>query len=173
MPRLTRIYTRTGDDGTTGLAGGARRRKDDARIEAIGTVDELNAQLGWLRAGAVPDMVDGELLAIQNDLFDLGAELAMPGERPFAAARVVWLEERLDAHNARLPPLAEFVLPGGNDACARAHVARTVCRRAERRLVALAAVEDVGADALHYLNRLSDYLFVLARVLARESGAGE
>ncbi len=173
--RLTRIYTRTGDAGTTGLTGGQRVAKDSPRVEAMGTVDELNSHLGLLLAEALPADVAGVLRAVQNDLFDLGGELSWPGHALLDAARVAALEQSLDALNARLPPLEEFILPGGGRAAAQCHVARSVCRRAERRLVALAGdgAEGVSATALAYLNRLSDWLFVAARILAREAGQGE
>jgi cob(I)alamin adenosyltransferase len=171
--RLTRIYTRTGDDGSTGLATGPRVPKDAARIEAMGDVDELNSVIGLLLARPVPKPHAECLLEIQHDLFDLGGELSMPGESLMQAERVAWLEARLDALNEGLPPLEEFILPGGGEAGATCHLARAVCRRAERHLVRLGREEPVTETARRYLNRLSDLLFVLARVLARESGAGE
>jgi cob(I)alamin adenosyltransferase len=173
MPRLTRIYTRTGDDGSTGLAGGERVPKDHPRIEAIGSVDELNSAIGLLRAVALDPSVDQPLELIQHRLFDLGAELAMPGTELVPAQRTTELEQLLDRFNADLPPLVEFVLPGGNEAAARCHLARTVCRRAERDLLRLAREHAVNPAALTYLNRLSDLLFVLARVLARRDGGRE
>lgn len=172
MVKLNKIYTRTGDDGTTGLVDGSRRAKHDARMAAIGEVDEVNSALG-LAALAVPAEVGAELTRIQNDLFDLGADLATPGS-DFApdemTLRVVpgqvdWLERAIDARNAALPPLTSFILPGGSEAAARVHLARAITRRAERAAVALAAIEPVNPSALAYLNRLSDYLFVLARAL--------
>jgi cob(I)alamin adenosyltransferase len=175
MVKLNRIYTRTGDEGTSGLADGSRRPKDDVRFAAIGDVDELNAALGLARAmaGAWPEIA-GDIAGIQNDLFDLGAELAAPGAARkeglrLAGARVRWLEERIDALNAGLPALRSFILPGGGEMAARLHLARAICRRAERSLVRLARQEpeSPGADALAYVNRLSDYLFVAARVAAR------
>ena len=174
----SRIYTRTGDRGETGLAGGDRRDKADPRVEALGAVDELNAQLGLLAAQVGVERGDGEtgalLEALQRQLFELGAELASPGAPPrLGPAAVRGLEARIDALEAGLPPLRGFVLPGGSVAAAQAHVARTVCRRAERRLVALAAAEPVGPHALAYLNRLSDLLFVLARVLRHREGLPE
>ncbi|OOG23787.1 ATP:cob(I)alamin adenosyltransferase [Thioalkalivibrio denitrificans] len=171
--RLTRIYTRTGDDGTTGLATGGRVAKDSVRIEAMGDTDELNCVLGVLLTGSLPAAHRDLLLEIQHDLFDLGAELSMPGESVLGSARVDWLEARLDELNAHLPPLREFILPGGGAAGAQCHLARAVCRRAERSLVHLAREEPVTETARRYLNRLSDFLFVLARVLGRESGEGE
>ena len=168
MVRLTRIYTRTGDDGTTGLGDGTRVRKTSARIEAYGSVDELNAVLG-----VCCELADGELLArmrqLQNDLFDLGADLCMPpgssGAR-IGAGRVKRLEVWIDEANAPLPPLASFVLPGGGPLAAHLHVARTVCRRAERRTLALSEHEPVDAQDLAFLNRLSDLFFVWSRVAA-------
>jgi cob(I)alamin adenosyltransferase len=172
MVKLNKIYTRTGDDGTTGLVDGSRRAKHDARMAAIGEVDEVNSALG-LAALAVPAEVGAELTRIQNDLFDLGADLATPGadfEPGEMTLRVVpgqvdWLEQAIDARNAALPPLTSFILPGGSEAAARVHLARAITRRAERAAVALAAAEPVNPSALAYLNRLSDYLFVLARAL--------
>ena len=171
MPkRLTRIYTRSGDDGTTGLAGGERLPKDHPRIEAIGSVDELNAAIGLLRAQPLGEDMDRPLEAIQHRLFDLGGELAMPGTELLKAAHTTDLEQTLDRFNADLPPLEEFVLPGGSEAAARCHLARTTCRRAERELLRLSRLEPVNSGSITYLNRLSDLLFVLARVLARRSG---
>ncbi len=172
--RLTKIYTRTGDGGDTGLGDGARVRKDGARVEAFGTVDELNSCVGVVLAfpGLVASV--GEcLLDVQHDLFDLGGELSIPGHRVIGPAHVTRLESVLDAFNDDLPPLREFILPGGGPAAAACHVARTVCRRAERRTWTLAALEDVSPEVLKYLNRLSDLLFVLARVLARFEGGAE
>ncbi|MGH8224626.1 MAG: cob(I)yrinic acid a,c-diamide adenosyltransferase [Gammaproteobacteria bacterium] len=170
--RLSRIYTRTGDDGTTGLADGSRVTKTGARVEAYGTVDELNAALGLVLAADVPAPEREVLLRVQNELFDLGGELATPGTETIKAATVARLESDLDAFNATLPPLKEFILPGGGQAAAACHLARTVARRAERRSFALAAEETVNAESLRYLNRLSDLLFVLCRVLTR-ADAGE
>jgi cob(I)alamin adenosyltransferase len=171
--RLSKIYTRTGDDGTTGLGDGSRVRKDVARVEAYGTVDEANSAIGVvLSTPSVPKAVAACLLDVQHDLFDLGAELCVPGHRTITAAHVKRLETVLDGFNADLPPLKEFILPGGGPAAAAAHVARTVVRRAERRAWTLASSETVAPELLQYLNRLSDLLFVLARVLARaESGS--
>ncbi|MEH3146889.1 MAG: cob(I)yrinic acid a,c-diamide adenosyltransferase [Methylobacterium frigidaeris] len=181
MVVLNRIYTRTGDKGTTALASGERRSKADLRIETYGTVDETNACLGLVRQHTTGDL-DGMLARIQNDLFDLGADLATPdtGE-PLAyeplrivAAQVARVERDIDALNARLTPLRSFVLPGGSAAAAALHLARTVCRRAERLAVALAATpgEVVSAEVIQYLNRLSDFLFVAARV-ANDDGAAD
>ena len=180
MVKLNKIYTRTGDDGTTGLVDGTRRAKHDARMQAIGEVDEANSAIG-LAARSVEGDVAAELMRIQNDMFDLGADLATPlgdvGGTDFAPsemvlrivpAQSVWLEGAIDGHNARLTPLNSFVLPGGSEAAARVHLARATARRAERAATALAAVEPVNPAALAYLNRLSDYLFVLARVCNRD-----
>jgi cob(I)alamin adenosyltransferase len=171
--RLTRIYTRTGDDGTTGLATGGRVAKDSGRVKAMGDVDELNSVIGVLLAHEVPEAHRSCLLEIQHDLFDLGGELAMPGESLLDDGRVEWLEARLDELNDALPPLREFILPGGGMPGALCHSARAICRRAERSLVSLAREEPISLAARRYLNRLSDLLFVLARCLARESGVGE
>jgi len=171
--RLSKIYTRTGDDGSTGLGDGSRTGKDAARVEAYGTVDEANSCIGLVLASDLPGDVRGLLTAIQHQLFDLGGELCIPGHAAIDDADVERLEQQLDHYNADLPPLKEFILPGGGEAAARCHVARTVVRRAERRAVALARVEDVRPQAVRYLNRLSDLLFVLCRVLARASGEGE
>jgi cob(I)alamin adenosyltransferase len=170
--RLSKIYTRTGDDGTTGLGDGARVAKDDPRVEAYGTVDELNSAIGMILAVAdCPPTIRGTLTEIQHDLFDLGGELCIPGSRAISAAQVTRLETTLDAYNDPLPALKEFILPGGGPAAAACHLARTIARRAERRAWTLAKTAQVSADLTNYLNRLSDLLFVLARVLARhESG---
>ncbi|MGE0082673.1 MAG: cob(I)yrinic acid a,c-diamide adenosyltransferase [Thiohalomonadaceae bacterium] len=170
MARLTRIYTRTGDDGTTRLAGRTRVHKDSARIEAIGTLDELNSHLGVVLTHALPDGVRQCLAQVQNDLFDLGGELSTPGRASLDGGYVSRLERWLDEFNAELPPLREFILPGGSPSAAVCHVARSVCRRAERRLVACARNETLNPQVMAYVNRLSDLLFVLARVLAREQG---
>jgi cob(I)alamin adenosyltransferase len=177
MVRLNKIYTRTGDDGTTGLVDGSRRAKHDARFEAVGAVDEANSLLGW----AVLALDEAEyLVRIQNDLFDLGADLATPGN-DFAPSEMVlrlvpaqteWLEQRIDAANERLEPLKSFILPGGSEAAARLHIARAAVRRAERAMTTLAAAEPVNPAALAYVNRLSDYLFVLARAV-NAAGVGD
>lgn len=172
--RLSKIYTKTGDDGTTGLGDGVRVPKDSARVAAYGTVDELNSALGVLLAAPdLPVPVIEVLTQVQHDLFDLGGELCIPGMAMIEDADVTRLETTLDHFNADLPPLQDFILPGGGAAAAQCHVARTVCRRAEREVVTLARGENVRVQALHYLNRLSDLLFVLARVLARADGHGE
>src|SRR5574340_742275 len=171
--RLSKITTRTGDDGSTGLADGSRLAKDHPRIEAIGAVDELNSQLGLLLAEPLPEAVRACLAAVQHRLFDLGGELALPGRAAITAEHAGELETRLEHFNADLPPLKEFILPGGSRAAALCHVARTVCRRAERACVALARQEALSPAALQYLNRLSDLLFVLARVINRADGRAE
>lgn len=170
--RLSKIYTRTGDDGTTGLGDGSRTPKDSARVEAYGTVDEANSAIGVVLAvPAVPADVRRCLIEVQHDLFELGGELCIPGHSAVTQDYVDRLEQDLDAFNADLPRLKEFILPGGGTAAATCHLARTVVRRAERRTQTLAHVEDVRPEAIRYLNRLSDLLFVIARVLARlESG---
>ena len=183
MVKLNKIYTRTGDDGTTGLVDGSRLPKHAARMDAIGAVDEANSALGL----AAVALADGEfatpLYRIQNDLFDLGADLATPaGEGDdfapsemvlrIVAAQVAWLESAIDDANARLEPLTSFVLPGGSDAAARLHVARASVRRAERAMTAMAAQMPANSEALAYINRLSDYLFVLARV-ANDDGRAD
>lgn len=172
--RLTKIYTRTGDDGTTGLGTGERVRKDCARVEAYGTVDELNCCIGMLLACPdLPATVSDSLQAIQHRLFDLGGELAVPGRDVILAADTTELEILLDTLNADLPALKDFILPGGTPAAAHCHLARAVCRRAERRLLSLQQAEAVNPEALRYLNRLSDLLFVISRVLCRSSGGTE
>ena len=166
--RLSKIYTRTGDDGTTGLGDGSRLRKDSARVEAYGTVDELNSAIGVLLA--VPDLpqaVSACLTEVQHELFDMGGELCIPGLSVITAEHVARLEKSLDDFNDPLPPLKEFILPGGGPAAAACHLARTVARRAERRVWTLTKTETVSPEVAKYLNRLSDLLFVLARVLAR------
>jgi len=170
--RLSRIATRTGDDGTTGLGDGRRVSKDDARIGAIGDVDELNSSLGVLLCEPLPPNIRNALMQIQNDLFDLGGELSIPGHSMVKDSHLARLDAWLEEYNATLPPLKEFILPGGARGAALAHVCRTVCRRAERSIVALARVEaDAVNDApRRYVNRLSDLLFVLARVLNRADG---
>ena len=171
--RLSKIYTRTGDDGTTGLGDGSRVAKDDPRVEAYGTVDELNATLGVLLAGELPDAVRTVLTRVQHELFDLGSELCLPGYTAIGDPMIAALEQELDGFNVALPALEEFILPGGSPAAAACHVARTVCRRAERRVATLAHGSTVAAPVGRYLNRLSDLLFVIARVLARADGGAE
>jgi cob(I)alamin adenosyltransferase len=172
--RLSKIYTRTGDDGTTGLGDGNRVTKDDARVEAYGSVDELNSAIGMILAvAALPRPIAAALIEVQHDLFDLGGELCIPGSRAIKPAQVTHLEDLLDGFNEGLPPLKEFILPGGGPAASACHLARTIARRAERRAWTLAKKETVGADLTNYLNRLSDLLFVLARVLARHESGSE
>ncbi|HUH55444.1 MAG TPA: cob(I)yrinic acid a,c-diamide adenosyltransferase [Rhodanobacter sp.] len=172
--RLSRIYTRTGDDGSTGLGDGSRVGKDSLRVTAYGTVDELNSTIGMVLAtDGVPDEVREILTQVQHDLFDLGGELCIPGMETVQDSDIARLESTLDDLNEPLPPLKEFILPGGGMAAACGHLARTVCRRAEREVVALARAEDIRAQPQRYLNRLSDLLFVICRVLARASGHGE
>jgi cob(I)alamin adenosyltransferase len=168
--RLSKIATRVGDDGSTGLGDGSRVSKADARIAAIGDVDELNSTLGVLLCENLPDEVRAALTRIQHDLFDLGGELCMPGQSVLRDAQVEQLDAWLEQYNATLPPLAEFILPGGARTAALAHISRTVCRRAERSVVTLDTQEPVQPHARHYLNRLSDLLFVLSRVLNRAAG---
>ena len=168
--RLTKIYTRTGDDGTTGLGDGTRLPKDSARIEAIGLVDALNSFIGRILSHEVPDEVRRVLEDVQHDLFELGAELCLPGVTKIEEKHLARLERELDAFNAHLPGLKEFILPGGSTAAADAHLARTACRTAERAVVALGKAEPMGEDARRYLNRLSDLLFVIARVINRAAG---
>jgi cob(I)alamin adenosyltransferase len=172
--RLSKIYTRTGDQGSTGLGDGSRVPKDSLRVEAYGTVDELNSTIGMVLAvPGIPEAVRAALNEIQHDLFDLGGELCIPGHRIMTPAHTARLESDLDSFNEGLPALKEFILPGGGPAAAACHLARTVCRRAERISWSLAREETVAADVLTYLNRLSDLLFVLARVLARHEQGGE
>jgi cob(I)alamin adenosyltransferase len=166
--RLSKIYTRTGDEGSTGLGDGARVAKESLRVEAYGTVDEANSALGVVVSmPALPPEITRCLTEIQHDLFDLGGELCIPGHVMINGAHVERLEKELDGFNEGLPPLKEFILPGGGQAAAACHLARAICRRAERRCWSLARVESVSPEALKYLNRLSDLLFVVARVLAR------
>ena len=171
--RLSKIYTRTGDDGTTGLGDGSRVAKDDPRVDAYGTVDEANSAIGLVLATDVPEGIEALLSSVQHQLFDLGGELCIPGHAAIRDADIDALERALDGYNADLPALKEFILPGGGEAAARCRLARTIVRRAERATVALARTETVRAEPIRYLNRLSDLLFVLARVLARASGHGE
>ena len=171
--RLSQIATRTGDDGTTGLGDGSRVPKDHARIAALGDVDELNSQIGLLLTEALPGGIRELLLTVQHELFNLGGELSIPGYELLKDDAVARLDAALAEHNATLPRLAEFILPGGSRAAAIAHVCRTVARRAERAVVALGAHEAVRAAPRQYLNRLSDLLFVLARVLNRSGGGDD
>lgn len=169
--RLSRIVTRTGDSGTTGLGDGTRVDKDSRRIDAIGAVDELNANVGALVVEPLPEAIGALLVDIQHDLFDLGGELSIPGRSAVGAAHVARLEQAVETLNAGLPRLKEFILPGGTRQAALAHVARTVCRRAERSVIALAREEPVSQHGRVYLNRLSDLLFIIARKLNVAAGA--
>jgi cob(I)alamin adenosyltransferase len=171
--RLSRITTRTGDQGETGLGDGARVGKDSLRIQLLGDVDELNSWLGLLLSEKLPGGIRTALLHVQQDLFDLGGEVCIPGHSMITEQHVTRLETLTQAHNAKLKPLKEFILPGGTRAAAMAHLARTVCRRAERNLVALGRREAVGERARQYLNRLSDLLFVLGRALNRAGKRGD
>ena len=168
--RLSKIVTRTGDDGTTGLGDGNRVDKDSLRIHAIGDVDELNTHIGVLSCEPLPPKLHEELRAIQHDLFDLGGELSIPGYASITVQHIAYLDALLEKYNATLPPLKEFVLPGGSRAAALAHVCRTVCRRAERTIVSLGKLEQVNDHLKQFMNRLSDLLFVWSRVLNRFAG---
>ncbi|MSQ58866.1 MAG: cob(I)yrinic acid a,c-diamide adenosyltransferase [Betaproteobacteria bacterium] len=168
--RLSKIYTRTGDDGTTGLGDGSRVRKDSLRIEAIGAVDELNSAIGVLASEPLDQDIATLLTEIQHKLFDLGGELSIPGYKMIAPEHVTHLETALDSFNEHLPPLKDFILPGGSRPAGLCHVARAICRRAERCVVSLAQAESLSLPLRHYLNRLSDLLFVLCRVLNRRAG---
>ena len=168
--RLSKIYTRTGDDGTTGLGDGSRLDKDDLRIEAIGAIDELNSTIGYLLTCELPGTVRSSLTDIQHVLFDIGGELSIPGASISKTEQVEQLERTLDELNAGLPALKEFILPGGSGAAAACHVARSVCRRAERRTCSLGKQASINPVSLEYLNRLSDLLFVMARHLNKQAG---
>jgi len=170
--RLSRIYTRTGDGGETGLGDGSRVPKDSPRVAVLGDIDELNSCLGLLLAEALPDDLRAALEDVQHDLFDLGGEVCIPGRISMKQNRVTRLEKLLDSHNSTLPPLKEFILPGGTRQAAQAHLARTVCRRAERSMIALSRSEAINEISIVYLNRLSDLLFVIGRILNR-SGIGK
>lgn len=172
--RLSKIYTRTGDDGSTGLGDGSRIAKDDPRMITIGSIDELNSHIGVLLASLTKDdKLVNDLAEIQHDLFDIGGELSIPGYTALPEQRVEQLEDLLDRLNSDLPPLKNFILPGGSLAAAHCHVARAVCRRAERDLVHLARETEVNLGARHYINRLSDLLFVMARIIARQDLGSE
>jgi cob(I)alamin adenosyltransferase len=171
--RLSKIYTRTGDAGETGLGDGSRVPKDAPRVNAMGEVDELNSCIGLLLAEELREAVRAALVEVQHDLFDLGADLSVPGRSTMTDRHVERLEKQLDQFNAALQPLKEFILPGGTRAAALAHLARTVCRRAERSVVALSRTQPVADAGRIYLNRLSDLLFVLGRVLNRAGGRGD
>jgi cob(I)alamin adenosyltransferase len=171
--RLSKIYTKTGDDGSTGLGDGSRVSKDSARVTAYGTVDEANSAIGLILACDIPEDVREILVSVQHHMFDLGGELCIPGHSAIFDADITHLENTLDKFNADLPALKDFILPGGGMAAAHCHLARTITRRAERETVTLSHHDAVRPEAIRYLNRLSDLLFVLARVLARASGHGE
>jgi len=168
--RLSKIYTRTGDDGTTGIGDGSRVEKDDPRIEAIGAVDELNSTTGFLLTHELPDAVRASLTGIQHRLFDIGGEFSIPGTTIITSEQVEQLEQTLDELNADLPALKEFILPGGCGAASACHMARAVCRRAERRSYSLGKQASINPASLRYLNRLSDLLFVMARHLNQQAG---
>ena len=171
--RLSKIYTRTGDKGDTGLGDGTRVDKDDIRVEAFGTTDELNSIVGMVLAYDIPEKVSACLNKVQHHLFDLGGEFSIPGRTALTENYITFLEKTLDEFNADLPYLKEFILPAGGKATSTCHLARTVCRRAERRAVTLAKEESVSPLSIKYLNRLSDLLFVIARVLARAENGSE
>lgn len=171
--RLSKIVTRTGDDGTTGMADGKRVPKDNARIEAIGEVDELNSQIGVLLVEELPQDVRACFTQVQHELFNLGGELSLPGHTGITEAQVLRLEQQVETWNQDLPPLKEFILPGGCRAAALCHVARTVCRHAERCVVTLGKAETVSPQLLQYLNRLSDLLFVACRIINRAAGESD
>jgi len=168
--RLSKIYTRTGDDGSTGLGDGSRVAKDSLRVEAMGAVDELNSALGVLLCNPLDESLQSTLVDIQHTLFDMGGELCIPGASVIGTDRVTVLEQQLDALNADLPPLKEFILPGGCSAAAACHLARAICRRSERRVHSLSRAEAVNTDTIKFLNRLSDLLFVMARYLNKAAG---
>jgi cob(I)alamin adenosyltransferase len=171
--RLSKIATRTGDDGSTGLGDGSRTDKDSLRIQAIGDVDELNSHIGLLLCEDLPAVLREELVTIQHDLFDLGGELCIPGYTMIADGHVARLDALLEKYNADLPPLKDFILPAGARASAQSHICRTVCRRAERAIVSLGKTETLNANPRRYVNRLSDLLFVLSRVLNRHAGGSD
>ena len=171
--RLSKIYTRTGDDGSTGLGDGTRVDKDSLRIEAMGAVDELNCSIGALLCHSLPEETRSELINIQHSLFDIGGEICIPGSTVITPDRVDRLEQLLDTLNQQLTPLKEFILPGGSAAAAACHQARAVCRRAERRTHSLAKVEEINPVSLKYLNRLSDLLFVMARHINKTAGIAD
>ncbi len=171
--RLTKIYTRTGDEGTTGLGDGTRVPKTSLRVVAYGTTDELNSVIGMVLALELPVNITEVLTEVQHHLFDLGGELCIPGHVALEEVHITWLETKLDELNDDLPALKNFILPGGSQAAATCHLARTVCRRAERCVIELGDIETIPPQSIIYLNRLSDLLFVVARVLARENGGSE
>ncbi len=171
--RLSKIYTRTGDDGTTGLGDGSRVNKDSLRVDAMGDVDELNSVIGLMITEGVPYILQEQLTQIQHDLFNLGGEICIPGYVILQTERIEDLEEAIDTLNDDLEPLKEFILPGGTKAAAYCHLARTVCRRAERKLIELHRTEKVTEISLQYLNRLSDLLFVMCRMINKEAGVAD
>ena len=171
--RISKVYTRTGDDGSTGMADGSRITKDASLIEAIGDVDELNSCIGLLRSESLPEDLGNVLHRVQHQLFNMGGELSAPGYAGVTQASIDWLERLMDEWNANLPPLKEFILPAGSRAIAQCHVCRAGCRRAERRLVRASADNDLRPLLASYLNRLSDMLFVMARQIALSTGVGE
>ncbi|HVL77062.1 MAG TPA: cob(I)yrinic acid a,c-diamide adenosyltransferase [Noviherbaspirillum sp.] len=171
--RLSKIATRTGDNGTTGLGDGSRVGKDSLRVHAMGDVDELNSHIGLLLCEDMPEAMREELISIQHDLFDLGGELCIPGYTLITETHVARLDGLLQKYNADLPPLKDFILPAGSRAAALAHVCRTICRRAERAIVTLGNAETINANPRHYMNRLSDLMFVLSRVLNRFAGGSD
>lgn len=171
--RLSKIYTRTGDDGTTGLGDGSRINKDSLRVDAMGDVDELNSVIGLMITEGVPDILTDALTQIQHDLFNLGGEICIPGYVILQKERIEDLEEAIDTLNDDLEPLKEFILPGGTKSAAYCHLARTVCRRAERKLIQLHRTEKVTDISLQYLNRLSDLLFVMCRTINKEAGVSD
>ncbi len=171
--RLSSIYTKTGDDGTTGLANGERVDKSSIRVETMGNLDELNSLIGVIEASDIPDDISGYLLNIQHRLFDIGGEVATPGNATNSPTSVERLEELIETYNSDLPALKEFVLPGGSLSASICHLARSVCRRSERSLVELSHTEYINPESLKYINRLSDLLFVFARTLNQEKGGKE
>ena len=171
--RLSKIYTRTGDDGSTGMADGSRVAKHSLVIQAVGEVDELNSHIGVLLANDLPEALRAVLVEVQHDLFNLGGQLSMPDYQLITTKQIDFLEQQIDQYNADLPPLKEFILPAGSMATSQCHVCRSVCRRVERTVSALAAEAEIANELLQYVNRLSDMLFVFARVIARASGDGE
>lgn len=171
--RLSKIYTRTGDNGTTGLGDGSRINKDSLRVDAMGDVDELNSVIGVMMTEAVPERLLETLTQIQHDLFNLGGEICMPGYVILKKERIEDLEQVIDTLNDELEPLKEFILPGGTKTAAYCHLARTVCRRAERKLIQLHRTEKVTDISLQYLNRLSDLLFVLCRIINKDAGVND
>ncbi|MFC3109811.1 cob(I)yrinic acid a,c-diamide adenosyltransferase [Undibacterium arcticum] len=171
--RLSKIATRTGDKGTTGLGDGSRTDKDSLRVHAMGDVDELNSQIGLMLCEELPPALREELISIQHDLFDMGGELCIPGYTMITDAQVARLDALLEKYNADLPPLKDFILPAGSRAASQSHVCRTICRRAERAIVSLGKSETINAAPRQYMNRLSDLLFVLSRVLNRFAGGSD